>query len=317
MNETQRRNAALLTAAFATVYLVWGSTYLAIRVAVETMPPFLMASARFLLAGVPMMVVALLRGVPWPGRLEWRDAAISGGLMLAGGNALVAWAEQSVSSSLAALIVATVPAWFAVFDWARPGGKRPALITVGGIAVGFVGVALLLTGKPASGAGLEFTVIGLVAMLFSTAFWAAGSVYAKHGHKPDSALMFTAIQMTCGGFIQLIIACIRGEFSVLNLSGVSTHSWLAWGYLLVFGSVIAFNAFTYMLRHATPAKVSTYAFVNPVVAVFLGWAILDEPVTTRMLWAMAVIVAGVLLVTLGPGWLGSVRKAMAGASNEV
>lgn len=318
MNDTQRQNGGLLLAAFATVYVVWGSTYLAIRVAVETMPPFLMASGRFLPAGVVMLLFAVLRGAPWPNRLEWRDGAISGGLMLAGGNALVAWAEQSVSSSLAALIVATVPAWFAVFDWIRPGGSRPTIITVAGIAVGFLGVALLLTGKPAAGDKLEFTVIGLVAMLVSTLFWAAGSVYAKHGRKPASALVSTAIQMICGGLIQLGIAGIRGEFGMFDASKVSSRSWIAWAYLIVFGSFIAFNAFTYMLRHATPAKVSTYAFVNPVVAVFLGSAILSEPVTGRMVWAMGVIIAGVVLVTAGPNIAGLLRRPRrAAATNGV
>jgi drug/metabolite transporter (DMT)-like permease len=300
MNGPNRENRMLLTAAFATVYLVWGSTYLAIRVAVETLPPFAMASARFLIAGGLLLVLSRLRGTAWPSRVQWRDAAVSGTLMLAGGNGLVSWAERSVSSGLAALIVATVPAWFALFDWIRPGGNRPTGITLAGIAVGFAGVGLLLSGRPTQGQGMQFTAPGLVAMILSTAAWAAGSICSKHGHRPESPVMGTAIQMSCGGLVLLGVALCRREWVGFDLSRVSAHSWMAWAYLVILGSFIAFNAFTYLLRHASPASVSTYAFVNPVVAVFLGWLILGEAITPRTVAAMVVILSGVVLITLGP-----------------
>jgi drug/metabolite transporter (DMT)-like permease len=300
MNRPTPDNRLLLAAAFATVYVVWGSTYLAIRVAVETLPPFGMAAGRFLIAGFLMLAIARVRGVLWPTRPQWRDAAVSGGLMLAGGNGLVSWAEQSVSSGLAALIVATVPAWFALFDWLRPGGNRPSAITLAGIAVGFAGVALLLSGRPALGHGMQYTVGGLLAMVLSTAAWAAGSIYSKHGQRPESPMMGTAIQMSCGGLVLAVIAAGRGELGTFVAGSVSSRSWTAWAYLVVVGSFIAFNAFTYMLRHASPATVSTYAFVNPVVAVFLGGLVLDETITPRMVSAMVVIVSGVALITLGP-----------------
>lgn len=299
MKTESRVRPLLLVAAFATVYGVWGSTYLAIRVAVESMPPFLMASGRFLLAGIPLFLWARFRGAPWPTPREWRDAGIAGTLMLAGGNGLVSWAETSVSSGLAALIVATVPAWFAVFDWIRPGGSRPAGFTILGIAVGFLGVGLLLGGGLAV-KGIHFTVGGLVAMLLSTQCWAAGSIWAKHGARPVSPVMGTALQMTCGGVSLLLLALLRGETSAWVPSATTARSWTAWLYLVVAGSFVAFNAFNYMLRHASAASVSTYAFVNPVVAVFLGWLLLDEGIDLRMTVAMFVILAGVVLITFGP-----------------
>jgi drug/metabolite transporter (DMT)-like permease len=289
-----------LAAAFATVYVVWGSTYLAIRVAVESMPPFLMASGRFLIAGAMLLAWARVRGAPSPSFAEWRDAAIAGTLMLAGGNGLVSWAETSVSSGLAAVIVATVPAWFALFDWIRPGGTRPTTITLVGIAVGFCGVAMLLAGGAGAGANLHFTVTGLLAMVTSTVLWAAGSIWAKNGSRPISPVLGAALQMLCGGGSLLLIALVRGETMALDLAEIPRRSWAAWGYLVVMGSFVAFNAFNYMLRHASPAAVSTYAFVNPVVAVFLGWLLLDESISGRMALAMLVIVLGVVLITLGP-----------------
>lgn len=299
MKSESKAHPLLLAAAFATVYLVWGSTYLAIRVAVESMPPFLMASGRFLLAGIPLFAWARLRGAPRPSARQWRDAGIAGALMLAGGNGLVSWAETSVSSGLAALIVATVPAWFAVFDWLRPGGVRPTAITTLGILVGFLGVGLLLGGGLA-GKGIHFTVGGLVAMLLSTQCWAAGSIWAKHGARPESPVLGTALQMTCGGLALLLIAGVRGEIHDWNPSATTARSTWAWLYLVFAGSFVAFNAFNYMLRHASAASVSTYAFVNPVVAVFLGWLLLDEGIDARMVSAMFVILAGVVLINFGP-----------------
>jgi drug/metabolite transporter (DMT)-like permease len=300
MNNLRSDHRLALAAAFATVYVVWGSTYLAIRVAVETMPPFLMASGRFLIAGGLLLAWALLRGTPSPSRAEWRDAAIAGTLMLAGGNGLVSWAETSVSSGLAAVIVATVPAWFALFDWIRPHGVRPSAVTLVGIAVGFCGVAMLLAGGAGAGTNLHFTVTGLVAMVLSTACWAAGSIWSRNGSRPSSPVLGAALQMLCGGVSLLVIALVRGESAGLHLAAIPARSWAAWGYLVVMGSFVAFNAFNYMLRHASPAAVSTYAFVNPVVAVFLGWALLGESISGRMAVSMAVIVLGVVLITLGP-----------------
>jgi drug/metabolite transporter (DMT)-like permease len=292
------RAKTLMLGAFAIVYVVWGSTYLAIRVAVETMPPFLMAGIRFLVAGGVLFAWLLLRGTPMPSRLHWRNSAIVGVLLLLGGNGLVVWAEQSVPSGLAALLICLSPVWFALFDWARPGGTRPAAMTWLGIAVGFSGVVLLVTGRHGGLAGGDVGLGGLAALMVACASWAAGSVFNRYNAKPDSPLLGAAMQMLCGGAALVAVAALHGELTPTAWAGISRRSVAAFCYLIVFGSWIGFSAYVYLLKVSTPAKVSTYAYVNPVIAVGLGALVLDEPVTARVLWASLVIVAGVVLITL-------------------
>ena len=292
------RAKTLKLGAFAIVYVVWGSTYLAIRVAIETMPPFLMAGTRFLVAGGVLFAWLLLRGVPMPSRLHWRNSAIVGVLLLLGGNGLVVWAEQSVPSGLAALLICLSPVWFALFDWARPGGTRPSLTTWLGIAVGFFGVVLLVAGRDGHLAGAGVGVGGLAALMVACASWAAGSVFNRYNAKPESHLLGAAMQMLCGGAALFAVAALHGEVTPAAWAGLSGRSVAAFCYLIVFGSWIGFSAYVYLLKVSTPAKVSTYAYVNPVIAVGLGALVLDEPVTARVLWASLVIVAGVVLITL-------------------
>jgi drug/metabolite transporter (DMT)-like permease len=296
----QPASRGLLIAAFTAVYLVWGSTYLAIRVAVETMPPFLMAATRFLFAGLTLFALLWLRKVPMPTGPQWRSAFISGNLLLVGGNGLVVWAEQTVSSSLAALIIATTPAWFALLDWLRPGGTRPRLQTVIGICVGFGGVSLLvnLHGKPNTPG--EISLIGIAAVVAATALWAAGTLHSKHNPKPESLFMAGAIQMICGGAGLLLTSLILSEPARAHWSDFSAHSIWSLLYLIVFGSWVAFSAYAWLVKHTTSAKLSTYAYVNPVIAVFLGWLFLKEPITSRTLCAGAIILAGVIIITLPP-----------------
>jgi len=286
----------LLTLAFAAIYLVWGSTYLAIRVGVETLPPFLMAGCRFLLAGGLLLAWLRLRGVPWAGYVHWRNAAIGGTLLLLGGNGLVVWAEQSVTSSLAALIIATTPVWFALLEWLRPGGTRPALQTVVGIAVGFAGVALLIGGQDHRAHPGNVSLTGALALVLAGLSWAAGSLFAKHAPKPASPWMSVAMQMVCGGLALLLVALLRGEPGRVGI--ISSRSVAAFFYLVVFGSWIGFSAYVWLLKVSTPARVSTYAYVNPVIAVFLGWALLGEPLTVRLFWSALIILAGVIIITL-------------------
>jgi len=191
------RAKTLMLGAFAIVYVVWGSTYLAIRVAVETMPPFLMAGTRFLVAGGVLFAWLRLRGAPMPSRLHWRNSAIVGVLLLLGGNGLVVWAEQSVPSGLAALLICLSPVWFALFDWARPGGTRPSATTWLGIAVGFSGVVLLVTGRDGGLASAGVGIGGFAALMVACASWAAGSVFNRYNAKPDSHLLGAAMQMLC------------------------------------------------------------------------------------------------------------------------
>jgi drug/metabolite transporter (DMT)-like permease len=288
----------LLIVAFATVYIVWGSTYMAIRVAVETLPPFLLAAARFLVAGMLMFTWLRRRGVAMPTKIQWCNAAIAGVLMLLGGNGLVVWAEQTVSSSLAALLVALTPVWFALLDWARPAGKRPAAHIWAGMVVGFAGVALLVTGRSSSGASVTQNPWGVAALVMAGFSWAAGSLWSRYHPKPESPWMNAALQMICGGAALLVLSSFQGEPAHFRIAQVSAASLWSLLYLVIFGSWIGFSAYVWLLKASTPARVATYAYVNPVIAVLLGRLLLDEPLGLRTLWAAAVILAGVVITTL-------------------
>jgi drug/metabolite transporter (DMT)-like permease len=288
----------LLILAFATVYVVWGSTYLAIRVAVETMPPFLLAGARFLAAGAAMLGWLKLRGQPWPDQKQWLHAAIAGILMLLGGNGLVVWAEQAVSSSLAALLVALTPVWFALLEWCRPSGRRPATYTVLGILIGFVGVALLVSGRNPGGFTLSQNPWGLAALISAGFFWAAGSLWSRYHAKTESPWLNASLQMISGGVALLLLSVIQREPAHFHLAQVSSRSWIALIYLIIFGSLIAFSAYVWLLKASTPARVTTYAYVNPVIAVVLGCLLLGEPLGLRTLWAAAIILVGVIITTV-------------------
>jgi drug/metabolite transporter (DMT)-like permease len=284
----------LVMAAFAAVYLVWGSTYLAMRIGDESFPPLILAGLRHITAG--MILYPLLRwktGIK-PTREHWKTAAITGALLLFLGNGGVTWAELTVPSGIAALLVATVSLWLVIVDWLRPGGARPVPRVTIGLVVGFAGMALLVGPAGLGGGGVQ--PMGAAVLIGASLAWACGSLYSKHGGMPSSALLGVAMQGLCGGVILLIAALLTGEFRALHFAAISTRSWLALGYLIVFGSGIGFNAYLYILQKSTAARVATYAFVNPVVALFLGWLILSEPITSRTLLAAAVILTAVVLV---------------------
>jgi drug/metabolite transporter (DMT)-like permease len=285
-------------AAFAAIYLIWGSTYLAIRFAIETLPPFFMAGARFITAGALLYTWAWLRGAPRPTRLHWREAAVVGGLMLLGGNGGVTWAEQRIPSGLAALLVATVPLWVVLLDGIRPGGTRPSGRVAAGLGLGLAGVALLIGPGNLSG-GQSVDLFGTTVVLFAALAWAAGSLYSRQAHLPAAPLQGVALEMLAGGAWLLLAGGVTGEGARLDLDGASLRSLLALGYLIVFGSIVAFSAYLWLLRVSTPTRASTYAFVNPVIAVFLGWALADESLTAQTLLAAAVIVAAVAIITTG------------------
>lgn len=275
------------------VYIVWGSTYLAIRVAVRTMPPLLKAGSRFLIAGFILYLISRARG----GRLKieakhWRSALIVGGLLLLGGNGGVVLAEQTTSSSLAALMVAATPLWFALFARIFMGESMTRRAVVG-LIVGFLGIGLL--SLPSSGPK-EMSLEGALLLLLAPICWAAGSLYSTRAAFPDHPLLGTAMQMIAGGGLQLVAAIAIREPQQLDLAGISGASWIAWGYLIVFGSLAAFTAYIWLLKNTKTSLVATYAYVNPVVAVGLGWFFLSEPVTPGILVAAAVIVAGVAMI---------------------
>jgi drug/metabolite transporter (DMT)-like permease len=305
----KEHSRARLLVAFAAVYVVWGSTYLFIRFAVETLPPFAMAGARFAVAGVILYVWARLRGIPAPTRGEARSAAIAGLFLLLGGNGAVVWAEQRVPSGVTALLVATVPVWMVLLDWLRPGGVRPRVAVFAGLALGLVGLAMLV-GRPAMGGGEGADLVGAAVLVVGSILWATGSLYVGRNPRPRSGLIANAVQMLAGGAALLAVGTIAGELGRLDLAAASTRSLLSLLYLIVAGSLIGFTAYTYLLQVSTPAKVSTYAYVNPVVAVFLGWAFAGEDLTARTLLAAAVILSGVAIIT------GSGSSAREGADRD-
>jgi len=286
----------LVLAAFAAIYLIWGSTYLGIRFAVETIPPFLLGGARFLLAGGILYAWLRLKGVPRPAGCHWRNAAVVGGLLLGVGNAGVNWAEQKVPSGLTALLIAITPLWFVLLDWWRPRGTRPTFQTMLGIIVGFAGMAMLFGGGDAlRQSAADYSAVA--ALLIASIAWAFGSLYARYTPKPASPLIAGAMQMLAGGAVLFALGLISGETARFDLSGISGRSAWALAYLTVVGSLIGFTAFSWLLKVSTPARISTYAYVNPVIAVFLGWAIGGEKLTARILWAAAVIVLGVVVIS--------------------
>ncbi|HEV8631542.1 MAG TPA: drug/metabolite exporter YedA [Thermoanaerobaculia bacterium] len=296
MTAAARRSRLKVAAAFAAVYVLWGSTYLAIRFALETLPPFWMASSRFLIAGSLLYVWARRRGAAPPQRLHWRSALIVGGLLLLGGNGGVVWAEQRVPSGLAALLVATVPLWMVMLDGAGRGWRRPATQVLLGVALGLAGVALLVgPGRFAGGRGVD--PLGAVVLIAASLSWTAGSLYSRRAPLPASPLLGTAMQMLGGGACLAVAGLVAGEWHRLDLAAASQRSLLAVAYLVVFGSLVGFTAYAWLLRVSTPPLVATYAYVNPVVAVLLGWAFAGEPVTARTLVAAAVIVGAVMLIT--------------------
>lgn len=288
---------ARVAIAFAAIYLVWGSTYLAIRYAVETLPPFLMAGTRFLVAGSALYAWARLRGADVPRRMEWRGATIIGALLLLGGNGGVVWAEMRISSGLAALLVATVPLWMVLIEW-WGGGARPTRRVVTGLVVGFAGLGLLIGPSDLLGGG-SVDVAGTAAVLVGSLCWAAGSVASRSVVLPASPTLGTGMEMLAGGALLLAAGTIVGEWGRLEPSAVSRESLLGLAYLITAGSWVGFTAYVWLLRHVEISRVATYAYVNPVVAVLLGWAIAGEALTARMLAATVVIVAGVGVITSG------------------
>ena len=288
----------LVIAAFAAIYVIWGSTYLGIRYAVESIPPFLMAGSRNLVAGLLLFVFSCVRersGLP--SRIQWRDAAIAGALMLAIGNGCVTWAEQTIPSGVTALLVALTPVWMVLFDWLRPKGTRPGVLVIVGLVVGFVGVSLLAR-KNGHGAGSAYGW-GVAALMASSIGWSLGSIFNRSANKPASPFLSVSMQMMCGGVLLLVAALAGGELKNFSFAQVTWLSFGAWFYLMVAGSIVAFTAYVWLLHVSTPARVSTSAYVNPLIAVLLGSTIGREPFSREMVVAAVMIIAAVVLVLRG------------------
>lgn len=288
----------LVILAFAAVYVLWGSTYLAIRYAIETLPPFLMAATRFLIAGGILFTWATFNGESVRTSFsQWPKAFVIGGLLLLVGNGGVTWAEKYIASGLAALLVATEPLWVVMWNWALS-RKRPNAMVLLGVLVGLAGVALLVSdGLKRVNGESSMSLAGAGVVLVSASAWAGGSVYSSRRPIKASTSMAAGMQMLAGGSLLVILALIAGDFQRLSVNNASWVSMAAWFYLVVFGSLIGYTAYSWLLRNVTPARAATYAYVNPVVAVLLGWFIAGEALAPRMLIAAAVIVGSVILIT--------------------
>jgi drug/metabolite transporter (DMT)-like permease len=285
------------------LYLVWGSTYLGIAVAVESIPPFLMAAVRFLSAGLVLLAWSVAREgrrFHLPSVREWRDSAIVGALLLGGGMGMVAYGELTVPSGITALVVALMPVWVAILGRVFLGERLPGL-AIGGIVLGFAGVAILI-GPAAFGGGDALAPLNLAAILIAPIAWSGGSLFASHrATLPRQPLVATGAQMVCGGLVLLLMSTIAGEPAGFRIEAITTDSLIALAYLTVIGSLLAFTAYGWLLRVAPLPLIATYAYVNPVVAVILGALVLAEPIEPRTLVAGAVIVVAVAVIVTARG----------------
>ena len=283
---------------FASIYLIWGSTYLAILFAIQSIPPLLMAGARFVIAGAILYTAARLTGAPRTPLADWRTAAIVGACLLLGGNGGVTLSEQYIPSGLAALLVATIPIYMAVLSWLFGMSPRPNAISLLGLAGGFAGVGLLVgPALTARGAGESpHAWIGMSILLFSSLIWSVGSLYSRRTHTKAPPFLAAGQQMLCGGALMLLVGMARGELSAFHPEKITMQSFGAFAYLVLIGGVLGYASYAWLLRHCDPAKVATYAYVNPIVAVVLGTIFADEKLSMRMVLAAILIIGSVALV---------------------
>lgn len=284
--------------AFSAVYIIWGSTYLAIRFTIETLPPLMAAGIRFLTAGIILYtLMRLWKKEPPPGKVHWKSAIILGALLLLGGNGSVVWAEQFVPSGLASLVIATIPLWMVLLQWLWMKEKRPPLGIFAGIAIGLVGVWLLIA--PTFARITEsFHFQGMLILLLAALLWSLGSVYSRKAPQPQSPFLSIGMQMISGGIMLLIAGFLRGEAVLIQPENFSLKSIAALLYLISFGSFIGFTAYIWLLKNVGVAKTSTYAFVNPVVAVFLGWAFAGETLNRQTFIAAFFILMAIITITI-------------------
>jgi drug/metabolite transporter (DMT)-like permease len=293
--QTSQPSRLAIWAALISVYIVWGSTYLAIRFSIATIPPFLMAGVRFLVAGAILYIWRRSAGDAPPARIHWRSAAVVGGFLLLGGNGGVVWAEQRVVSGVAALLVGASPLWMVLIDAVRPGGRKPTLASLAGVLVGFAGMFVLI--NPFAGDN-KIDSLGALVLLLGCFLWACGSLYSRNAALPASPLLGTGMEMLVGGAGLMIAGTLAGEWQRVNLAGISRESMLGLLYLIIFGSLVGFASYTWLLRSAPTTLVSTYAYVNPLVAILLGNLLAQEPLNLRVILAASIIIGAVVIITL-------------------
>jgi drug/metabolite transporter (DMT)-like permease len=305
-----------LVLAFAAVYLIWGSTYLAIRFAVETLPPFLMMGVRFLGGGLLFYLYALSRGEVKATAQNWRVAALVGLLMLCGATGVVGWAETRVPSGLTALIIACVPFWIVLLDWLRPRGTHPSRAMIAGLVIGFVGIVILIGPEHFAG-GHRVDLIGAGALILACLSWSAGTLYSRHSHEklPSSQWMTASMELLVGGGALILVGLATGEAGRITIASFTTKSSLSLVYLIIFGSV-AFAAYLWLLKASTPNKAATYAFVNPLVAVILGATLGGEEFNLRMGLAAVVIITAVVVITMAKSPKYQVESPKAGDESD-
>lgn len=275
--EEDSSKPVLIILAFAALYIIWGSTYLAIKVSIETIPPFLMAMSRFFLAGLTLYLFARARGAARPSKQDWVHSLIVGGLLIAGGNGIVSYAELYIDSSMAALIIASNPLFMTLFGWWGGVQTRPSFAAWLSLAGGFIGVATLVFSSGGIAGGNS--ILGYALVVLCVNLWTIGSVYSKRNPLKMNPWLQSGMQMMCGGAICLLMGAASGEFGSVDLTAISSRSWFAFFYLYLIGSLVGFTSYVYLLRHCLPSTVSSHAYVNPVVAILLGWLILDEKLT--------------------------------------
>lgn len=280
--------------ALLALYIVWGSTYLGIKVAIETIPPFFHAGIRFLISGVILVIWQRSAGVAMPTRKQWISTAIIGNLLLLGGNGLVSWAEQFIPSGIAALIIGSVPIFLVIGEAVRPGGVKPNWQAMLGILIGFTGIYILV--GPSNTDGTSLNIFGIIALLSACLLWASGSIYSKNADLPKSVLMSTGAQMLMGSIGLFIVSGLTGELNGWDVTAVSARSIYGVLYLIFIGSLIGFVAYGWLLQNAPISLVATYAYVNPIVAVLLGNWFGNEPLEPRIWLATAIIIGSVMFI---------------------
>jgi drug/metabolite transporter (DMT)-like permease len=283
-------------AAFAAIYIIWGSTYLAIRFAIATIPPFLMGATRFLVSGALLYAWARRRGAPKPTKLNWRNAITAGGFLLLGGNGAVMWAEQMVPSGLTALLVSILPFWLVLIDWVRPPRRRPRRAVLVGLVLGFIGIVVLVGPGNIGGRG-DVGPIGALVLILGSLSWAIGSFWSRDAQLPDSGLLTTGMEMLGGGALLVVVGALTGELAHFDIHQVSRASLIGLVYLITFGSLVGFTSYIWLLDKVSPAHLGTYAYVNPVVAVILGWGVAGERLSARTGVAAAIVICAVALIT--------------------
>ncbi|MBX3037642.1 MAG: EamA family transporter [Anaerolineales bacterium] len=282
--------------ALITLYIVWGSTYFGIKVAIETIPPFFHAGIRFLISGLILVIWQRAVGSEMPTRNQWISTFIIGNLLLLGGNGLVAWAELTIPSGVAALIIGSVPLFLVVMEAIRPNGVKPNWQSIVGLIIGFVGIFILVGPAEIAGSETRLNPLGVIALLGACLFWAIGSIYSKSADLPKSTLMTTGAEMLMGSIGLFVISLITGELNGWNPAEVSTRSLIGLIYLITIGSIIGFGSYIWLLQNAPISLVATYAYVNPIVAVLLGYFFGNEILEPRIWLATAIIIGAVAFI---------------------